>query len=160
MLHDLRGKTHTHTHIWVYTSERLSGLLMVIVVPASPFSSSISLLSFPKLFPFLSLPSTPLSNSLSHNSHNLSISCLTRLTTLHTLLKTMHSTEWNFMQYYFVSAFGWINRLQALIISFFLLHDGNSFLCLWHSIRSRLLCQFVECILLAHITLWCSVYCA
>ena len=49
------GETHTHTHIWVSTSGRLSGLLMVIVariVPASPFSPSL----FPKPSLWLSYP--------------------------------------------------------------------------------------------------------
>lgn len=48
MLHDLRG--NTHIHIWVSTSERLSGLLMVIVARIVPASLNL----FPSLH--LSLP--------------------------------------------------------------------------------------------------------
>lgn len=64
MLHDLRG--NTHIHIWVSTSERLSGLLMAIIariVPAPPFLPISPSKPLPKIY-FLFVPSLLLSQSL------------------------------------------------------------------------------------------------
>lgn len=64
MLHDLRG--NTHIHIWVSTSERLSGLLMTIIariVPAPPFLPISPSKPLPKIY-FLFVPSLLLSQSL------------------------------------------------------------------------------------------------